>query len=128
MVPILAGLALAATLAMVVITPQMSRLYERRSLVEVMEQKSEALPALGLALSQRRVNQAGNGSAASTDGFDSRDYELETFLAQLNDLADEHQVVVFSTDLVLLRGRLFPSLLLMHLWLALRILLLAIHY
>ena len=98
-VPILAGLALAATLAMVVITPQMSRLYERRSLVEVMEQKSEALPALELALAQRRVNQAeAMAQQHRLMALIAGTSELETFLAQLNDLADEHQVVVFSTE------------------------------
>ena len=57
-VPILGGLALAATLASVVITPQMVHLRERRELVEVLEQKRAALPSLAQSLGQRRFDQA----------------------------------------------------------------------
>ena len=57
-VPILAGLALAGALMMAVITPQMVRLRDRRSVVEVMENKNEALPGLVQALAQRRLDQA----------------------------------------------------------------------
>ena len=42
-VPILAGLAFAAMLASAVITPQLVQLRERRSVVDVLEQK--AMPA-----------------------------------------------------------------------------------
>ena len=52
-VPILAGLALAATLATAVITPQMVQLRESRSVVDVLEQKSDALPGLVRRLAQR---------------------------------------------------------------------------
>ena len=57
-VPILAGLALAATLASAVITPQLVQLRERRSVIDVLEQKSNALPELVEALAQRRLEQA----------------------------------------------------------------------
>ena len=98
-VPILAGLALAAMLASVVITPQVVQLRERRSVVDVLEQKSEALPGLVQSLAQSRLEQAEVMAqqqrllalvAGTTD--------LETFLAQLNDLANKHQVVVTSTE------------------------------
>ena len=56
--PILAGLALAATLASVVITPQLVQLRERRLVVDVLEQKSNALPGLVEALAQRRLEHA----------------------------------------------------------------------
>ena len=58
-VPILAGLALAATLASAVITPQMVRLGERREVVDLLNQKSEALPGLLQTLAQRRRDHAG---------------------------------------------------------------------
>ena len=98
-VPILAGLALAAMLASVVITPQVVQLRERRSVVDVLEQKSEALPGLVQSLAQSRLEQVEVMAqqqrllalvAGTTD--------LETFLAQLNDLANKHQVVVTSTE------------------------------
>ena len=98
-VPIMAGLALAAMLASVVITPQMVQLRERRSVVDVLAQKSDALPGLKQALLQRLLEQAEVMAqqqrllaliAGTTD--------LETFLAQLNDLANKHQVVVTSTE------------------------------
>ena len=98
-VPILAGLVLAGTLATAVIRPQLSRLHERRSVVEVMEQKSEALPGLVQALAQRRVDQAeAMAQQQQLLGLIAGTSDLETFLAELNDLADEHQVVVFSTE------------------------------
>lgn len=98
-VPILAGLVLAGTLAAAVIRPQLSRLHERRSVVEVMEQKSEALPGLEQALAQRRVDQAEvMAQQQRLLGLIAGTSELETFLAELNDLADEHQVLVFSTE------------------------------
>ena len=98
-VPILAGLVLAGTLAAAVIRPQLSRLNERRSVVEVMEQKSEALPGLEQALAQRRVDQAEvMAQQQRLLALIAGTSELETFLAELNDLADEHQVLVFSTE------------------------------
>ena len=98
-VPILAGLVLAGTLATAVMRPQLSRLHERRSVVEVMEQKSEALPGLVQALAQRRVDQAeAMAQQQQLLGLIAGTSDLETFLAELNDLADEHQVVVFSTE------------------------------
>ena len=98
-VPILAGLVLAGTLAAAVIRPQLSRLHERRSVVEVMEQKSEALPGLEQALAQRRVDQAeAMAQQQQLLGLIAGTSELETFLAELNDLADEHQVLVSSTE------------------------------
>ena len=97
--PILAGLFLAVTLAMAVMRPQLSRLHERRSVVEVMEQKSEALPGLEQALAQRRVDQAEvMAQQQQLLGLIAGTSELETFLAELNDLADKHQVLVFSTE------------------------------
>ena len=98
-VPILAGLALAATLATAVITPQLVQLRARRSVVDVLEQKSNALPELVETLAQRRLEQAEvmvqqQRLLALLAGTS----QLETFLAQLNDLATKHQVVVTSTD------------------------------
>ena len=98
-VPILAGLVLAGTLAAAVIRPQLARLHERRSVVEVMEQKSVALPGLEQALAQRRVDLAEvRAQQQRLLGLIAGTSELETFLAELNDLADEHQVLVFSTE------------------------------
>ena len=97
-VPILAGLALAATLAVAVITPQLVQLRERRSVVDVMEQKSEALPGLVQTLAQRRVEQAKlMAQQQRLLALIAGTAELETLLAQLNDLANKHQVLVSST-------------------------------
>ena len=98
-VPILAGLALAATLASAVITPQVVQLRERRSVVDVLEQKNEALPGLVQSLAQRRLDQAEvMAQQQRLLALIAGTGELETFLAQLNDLADKHQVVVTSTE------------------------------
>ena len=98
-VPILAGLALAATLASAVITPQLVQLRERRSVVDVLEQKSNALPGLVEDLAQRRLEQAEvMAQQQRLLALIAGTAQLETFLAQLNDLANKHQVVVTSTD------------------------------
>ena len=98
-VPILAGLAVAATLASAVITPQIVQLRERRAVVEVLEQKSAALPGLEQALAQRRLEQAEVMTQQQRLlALIAGTAELETFLAQLNDLAEKHQVVVSSTE------------------------------
>ena len=97
-VPILAGLAFAAALATAVITPQMVQLRERRSLVEVMEQKSDDLPGLAQTLAQRRLEQAEvMAQQRRLLALIAGTAELETLLAQLNDLANKHQVLVSST-------------------------------
>ena len=97
-VPILAGLALAATLATAVITPQMVQLRDRRLVVEVMEQKRNDLPGLVQTLTQRRLEQAElMAQQRRLLALIAGTAELETFLAELNDLADKHQVVVSST-------------------------------
>jgi hypothetical protein len=97
-VPILAGLAFAATLASAVITPQMVQLNERREVVDVLQLKSEALPGLLLALNQRRRDQADVlAQQQRLLALIAGTAELETFLAQLNDLADTHQVEVTTT-------------------------------
>jgi len=98
-VPILAGLALAAALASAVITRQVVQLRERRAVVDVLEQKSESLPGLLQALDQRRLDQAEvMAQQQRLLALIAGTAELETFLAQLNDLADKHQVVVTSTE------------------------------
>ena len=98
-VPILAGLALAAALATAVITPQVVQLRERRLAVDVMKQKSDDLPGLSQTLAQRRLEQAEvMAQQRRLLALIAGTAELETFLAQLNDLADKHQVVVTSTD------------------------------
>ena len=56
-VPILAGLALAAALATAVITPQIVQLRERRSVLTVFEQKREALPGLVQSLALRQLER-----------------------------------------------------------------------
>ena len=98
-VPILAGLALAAALATAVITPQMVQLRERRSVVDVMEQKSNDLPGLVKTLAQRRLEQAElMAQQRRLLALIAGTAELETFLAQLNDLAYQNKVVVSSTE------------------------------
>ena len=97
--PILVGLALAATLASVVITPQLVQLRERRLVVDVLEQKSKALPGLVEALAQRRLEHAEvMAQQQRLLALIAGTAQLETFLAQLNDLANKHQVVVTATD------------------------------
>ena len=96
-VPILAGLALAATLASAVIAPQIVQLRERRSVVDVLEQKSNALPELEANLAQRRLEQAEvMAQQQRLLALIAGSAQLETFLAQLNALADQYLVVVTS--------------------------------
>ena len=98
-VPILAGLALAITLATAVIAPQLVQLRDRRLEVDVLEQKSNALPELVEALAQRRLEQAeAMAQQQRLLALIAGTTQLETFLAQLNDLANKHQVVVTSTE------------------------------
>ena len=97
--PILAGLGLAAMLVTAVITPQLFHLRERRSVVEVLEMKNKALPGLVEALDQRRLEQVEvMEQQQRLLALIAGTAQLETFLAQLNDLANKHQVVVTSTD------------------------------
>ena len=99
LVPILAGLALAAMLASAVITPQLVQLRERRSVVDVLEQKSNALPGLVDILAQRRIEQKeATAQQRRLLALIAGTSQLKTFLAQLNDLAERHQVVVTSTE------------------------------
>ena len=64
-----------------------------------MEQKSEALPGLMQALVERRLEQAElMAQQQRLLALIAGTAQLETFLAQLNDLANKHQVVVTSTD------------------------------
>ena len=98
-VPILSGLALAVALATAVITPQMVQLGERRSVVVVMEQKSDDLSGLVQALAQLSLEQAEvMAQKQRLLALIAGTAELETFLAQLSNLADKHQVVVSSTE------------------------------
>ena len=98
-VPILAGVALAAALATAVITPQLVQLRERRLVVQVLDQKSKALPGLVENLAQRRVDQAEvMAQQQRLLALLAGTADLETFLAQLNDFADQYQVVVTSTE------------------------------
>ena len=98
-VPVLAGLALAAALATAVITPQVVQLRERRLVVDVLDQKSKALPGLVENLAQRRLDQAEvMAQQQRLLALLAGTADLETFLAQLNDLADQYQVVVTSTE------------------------------
>ena len=98
-VPILAGLALAAALATAVITPQVVQLRERRLVVDVLDQKSQALPGLVENLAQRRLDQEEvMAQQQRLLALLAGTADLETFLAQLNDFADQYQVVVTSTE------------------------------
>ena len=98
LVPILAGLALAGTLASVVITPQMVQLRARREVVDVLEQKRVSLPGLVRSLDQRRLDQVEvMAQQQRLLALIAGTAELETFLAKLNDLANMHQVVVTTT-------------------------------
>ena len=77
----------------------MVQLRERRSVVDVMAQKSEALPGLMQSLARRRLEQAEvMAQQQRLLALIAGTAELETFLAQLNDLSDQHQVGVTSTE------------------------------
>ena len=113
-VPILAGLAFAATLASAVITPQMVQLRERREVVDVLEQKSEALPGLVQALHQRRLDQAKvTAQQKRLLALIAGTAELETFLAYLIDLDVNHQLLVSTTKPVAVERLLWLLLRLM---------------
>ena len=97
-VPILAGLAFAAMLASAVITPLLLQLHERREVVDVLQLKSEALQGIVQALDQRRRDQVEvTAQKQRLLALIAGTAELATLLAQLNDLADKHQVVVYTT-------------------------------
>ena len=76
----------------------MVHLRERREVVDELEQKNEALPGLVQALNQRRLEQEEvMAQQQRLLALIAGTSELETFLAQLNDLANRHQVVVTTT-------------------------------
>ena len=76
----------------------MVHLRERRSIVDVMEQKSEALTDLAETLAQRRLQQAEvMAQQRRLLALIAGTAELETLLSQLNDLASKHQVLISST-------------------------------
>ncbi|MDO6351456.1 hypothetical protein Q3Y53_02770 [Synechococcus sp. YX-04-1] len=76
----------------------MVQLRERQELVDILQRKSEALPGLVQVLDQRRRDQAEvTAQQQRLLALIAGTAELETFLAQLNDLADRHQVVITTT-------------------------------
>ena len=86
-VPILAGVGLAVVLASLVITPLTVQLRNKQEMVNTLQGKSDALPQLIQSLAQRSQDQS-YATAQKQRLLDliAGTTELETFLAELNDL------------------------------------------
>jgi len=97
-VPILAGVGLAVVLASLVITPLTVQLRNKQETVNILQGKSDALPQLIQSLAQRSQDQS-YVTAQKQRLLDliAGTTELETFLAELNDLALQHRVTLSST-------------------------------
>ena len=97
-VPILAGVGLAVVLASLVITPLTVQLRNKQETVNMLQSKSDALPQLIQSLAQRSQDQS-YVTAQKQRLLDliAGTTELETFLAELNDLALQHRVTLSST-------------------------------
>lgn len=96
--PILAGLGLSLPLLSFGITPLMLRLREQSEIVEQLTAKAELLPVLRQQLAELKQQQKRTefqlerllDLVAGTS-------QLNTFLAELNDLADFHEVAIITT-------------------------------
>jgi len=97
-VPILAGVGLAVVLVSLVITPLTVHLRNKQETVNILQGKSDALPQLIQSLAQRSQDQS-YVIAQKQRLLDliAGTTELETFLAELNDLALQHRVTLSST-------------------------------
>ena len=96
--PVLAGLALSVALVSVGITPLSLRLKEQQELVDQLSAKSDLLPQLRQEINDlRRKQEERQAQLDRLLGLVAGTAELNTFLAQLNDLAAVHQVTINTT-------------------------------
>jgi len=97
--PLLGGVALGVLVLMAVVLPLSVRLKQQQEDLDLVVLKSESVPMLTLQLQQLNIQQQQRqrqqqrllGLVAGTS-------ELSTFLAELNDLALEHRVVITATE------------------------------
>jgi len=97
--PVLAGLALSVALVSIGVTPLSLRLKEQQELVDQLSAKSELLPQLRQEFNDvRRKQEERQAQLDRLLGLVAGTAELNTFLAQLNDLAAGHQVTINTTE------------------------------
>ena len=98
-VPVLAGLGLSVALVSVGVTPLSLRVKEQQELVDQLSAKSELLPQLRQELNDlRRKQEEREAQLDRLLALVAGTAELNTFLAQLNDLAAVHQVTINTTE------------------------------
>lgn len=98
-VPVLAGLGLSVVLVSVGVTPLLLQVKEQQELVDQLSAKSELLPQLRQELNDlRRQQEERQAQLDRLLALVSGTAELNTFLAQLNDLAAVHQVTINTTE------------------------------
>ena len=97
--PVLAGLAFSLALLSVGVTPLSLRLKEQQELVDQLSAKSDLLPQLRQEINDvRRKQEERQAQLDRLLGLVAGTAELNTFLAQLNDLAAVHQVTINATE------------------------------
>ena len=97
--PVLAGLAFSLALLSVGVTPLSLRLKEQQELVGQLSAKSDLLPQLRQELTVlRRKQEERQEQLDRLLGLVAGTAELNTFLAQLNNLAAVHQVTINTTE------------------------------
>ena len=99
MVPVLAGLSLSVAVFSLGVTPLSLRVNEQQELVDQLSQKSEFLPVLRQQMADlKRKQQLREAQLDRLLALVAGTSELATFLAQLNDLANVHQVTIKTTE------------------------------
>ena len=97
--PVLAGLVFSLALLSVGVTPLSLRLKEQQELVDQLSAKSDLLPQLRQEINVlRRKQEERQAQLDRLLGLVAGTAELNTFLAQLNDLAAVHQVTINTTE------------------------------
>ena len=98
-VPVVAGLSLSVAVFSLGVTPLSLRVNEQQELVDQLSQKSEFLPVLRQQMADlKRKQQLREKQLDRLLALVAGTSELATFLAQLNDLANVHQVTIKTTE------------------------------
>jgi len=98
-VPLFAGLALGGLVLMGLVLPSSVRLKQQQEELDVVVLKSESVPVLELQLQQLKLKQQQRQQQQKRLlSLVAGTSELSTFLAELNDLALQHQVVIAATE------------------------------
>lgn len=98
-VPVLAGLGLSVLVFSAGITPLKLRVDEQQTVVDDLSYKSEMLPLLEQELSELRLKQAQREQQLDRLlALVAGTSQLNTFLAELNNLANAHGVAITTTE------------------------------